>query len=549
VEEPAEAATLALELHGIRVELGDDAGAMRALELGYKADPGRRELHDRLEESYRRAAEWRKLIDLYVTDANARGDVGERVERLVAAASLARDQLADVQYAAELLTLARKEAPDDDLLLGELVAVLKDAGDLAQAAHVLTEGIARHGEDPARAPLLAMRSRVRVRENDSAGATADLELAITLAHAAGTLGAEDGYLRELAAHLEGVATRAAASGDRAGARSARLRQANISAKLGEVDAARTVLSDLLKDDQMDREVLREIARVEASAERWDAVSAAYRRLVALEEGDAMVETAIKLAEACEKAGKPGDARGGLERARLARPDDPALRARLERVYEQAGAYRELAELSLEDARASLDVAGRFKHLVRAGGLLVMSEDVEGAIAPLMEAHALRPTDAESAAKLVDALLFTGRGMEASNLLDEAIAAQKGRRTRELAALHHRRARIARMTDDRDLEIIWLSSALDIDTQNGQAASELAEVAMDAGQLEVAAKALRAITLLKTPAPLSKAVAYQYLGEIAHQQGDSKRAVLMLRRAVDEDPSLTVARALLDELQG
>jgi hypothetical protein len=42
---------------------------------------------------------------------------------------------------------------------------------------------------------------------------------------------------------------------------------------------------------------------------------------------------------------------------------------------------------------------------------------------------------------------------------------------------------------------------------------------------------------------------QYVGQIAHQQGDSKRALLMLRRAVDEDPSLTVAKALLDELQG
>ena len=474
---------------------------------------------------------------------------GERVERLAAAASLARDQLRDVNFAAELLVQARTEAPEDDLLLGELVTVLQDAGQLARAAEVLSEGIARHGEDPARAPLLAMRARVRVVENDSDGATADLELAIELAHAEGPLGAEDGYLRELAAHLEGVASRASSRGDRSAARDARLRQAKIASQLGDVETARGLLSDLLKDDQMDRVVLREIARVEGTAERWDAVSAAYRRLVALEEGDAMIETAIALAEACERAGRPGDARGGLERARLARPDDASLRARLERVYEQAGAYRELAELSLEDARAALDVAGRFKHLVRAGGLLVMSEDVEAAIAPLTEAHALRPTDAESAAKLVDALLFTGRGMEASNVLDEAIAAQKGRRTRELAALHHRRARIARMTEDRDLEIIWLSSALDIDTQNGQAASELAEVAMDAGQLEVASKALRAITLLKTPAPLSKAVAYQYLGEIAHQQGDTKRAVLMLRRAVDEDASLTVARALLDELQG
>ena len=72
--------------------------------------------------------------------------------------------------------------------------------------------------------------------------------------------------------------------------------------------------------------------------------------------------------------------------------------------------------------------------------------------------------------------------------------------------------------------------------------------MDAGQLDVASKALRAITLLKQPAPLPKALAYQYLGEIAQQQGDAKRAVLMLRRAVDEDPTLQSARSLLEAYQ-
>jgi tetratricopeptide (TPR) repeat protein len=88
----------------------------------------------------------------------------------------------------------------------------------------------------------------------------------------------------------------------------------------------------------------------------------------------------------------------------------------------------------------------------------------------------------------------------------------------------------------------------MDPQNGQVASELAEVAMQLGNLEVATRALRAITMLKSPAPISKALAYQYLGEIASHQGDRKRALLLLKRAIDDDPSLSTARALYDALQ-
>jgi Tfp pilus assembly protein PilF len=50
------------------------------------------------------------------------------------------------------------------------------------------------------------------------------------------------------------------------------------------------------------------------------------------------------------------------------------------------------------------------------------------------------------------------------------------------------------------------------------------------------------------APLPKAIAYQHLGEIAHQQGDSRRAMMLLKRAIDDDPTLEQARALLDQLQ-
>jgi Tfp pilus assembly protein PilF len=55
-------------------------------------------------------------------------------------------------------------------------------------------------------------------------------------------------------------------------------------------------------------------------------------------------------------------------------------------------------------------------------------------------------------------------------------------------------------------------------------------------------------MLKVPGPLPRALAYQHLGEIAAQQGDTKRAVMLLKRAVDDDPSLSRARELLNELQ-
>jgi Tfp pilus assembly protein PilF len=88
----------------------------------------------------------------------------------------------------------------------------------------------------------------------------------------------------------------------------------------------------------------------------------------------------------------------------------------------------------------------------------------------------------------------------------------------------------------------------MDPQNGSVASELALVARQAGHLELAQRALRAVTMLKVPAPLSRGLAYQYLGEIAQKQGDVKRAVMMLKRAVDDDPNLASARALLTQLK-
>src|SRR3954452_12641412 len=350
---------------------------------------------------------------------------------------------------------------------------------------------------------------------------------------------------------------AAGRGDANLWRQYRLRIAALRLDMGDIEDARKVLTELLKTDSKDKATLRAIAHVDELESDWAAASATYRRLVGLEDEHGIVSAALKLAETCEKAGRLADARGGLERARASAPEDAALRQRLAWLYEQLGAVKELAELVLEEARAAGDVAPRFEGLMRAGQLfLEHAQDpaqtqevgVANAIAPLEEAHALRPTDLDCAALLSDAYVGGGRFEEAQELLQRTIGTFKGRRARELSALYHRLARVAEILGDRNTELQHLTTALDMDAQNGIVASELAYLAMELANFDVAQRALRAITMLKVPAPLPKALAYQHLGEIARQQGDVKRAMMLLKRAIDDDPSLQSARALLDALQ-
>jgi tetratricopeptide (TPR) repeat protein len=330
---------------------------------------------------------------------------------------------------------------------------------------------------------------------------------------------------------------------------ARLRLGEILALVGEVDRARGLLGELVKQDARDREALRALAKLEERAESWDAASATYRRLVALEDAETVVETALRLADVCEKANRLGDARGGLERARMVAPTHEALAARLIALYEATGALRELALLHVEEAKGARDVAGRFAHLLRAGALMLQhGADPNAALALLREANALRPGDLECSARLAEGLAAVGKTQEAAELLQALLAPHKGRRSRELALVHQALAHVARAAKDGRAELASLTTALDMDPQNGAVASELALVAREAGSLELAQRALRAVTMLKSPAPLSRGLAYQYLGEIAQKQGDVKRAVMLLKRAVDDDPNLASARALLTQLK-
>ncbi|HEX4515252.1 MAG TPA: tetratricopeptide repeat protein, partial [Polyangiaceae bacterium] len=228
--------------------------------------------------------------------------------------------------------------------------------------------------------------------------------------------------------------------------------------------------------------------------------------------------------------------------------DARVTTKLEAIYGAIGAHKELAELRLAEARSATDPARRFEMLVAAGSTL-LEHDPAAAAAALEEARAIKPADMECTGLLADAHIAAGRYDEARELLQACITAQKGRRSKDLAQIYLRLGRLETALTSSKAAMQAFTTALDMDGQNGNIASELAHVALAEGELDLATRALRAITMLRTPAPISKGIAYERLGEIAMHQGDQKKAVMLLKRAIDEDGELEHARELLAQLGG
>ena len=528
------AEVLALELAGIRAEAWDDAGVERALERGLTAFPASAELRRRLVAMYEERGDRRKLAALKETTARAMTGAAAKAE-LVAAAAIHRD-LGDAEAAVRTLKAARSVDAADGEVLALLVAALEHCGDDAAAADLAVVVEENVGKQGTWVTALAARARVlaQLQRHDEAIADADR------VHAAdAAIGLE---------LLVGVLVRAADAVDADKQKLLRRRASELYATAGRIDEAHAQLEVLLTLDDADKGTLSAMAQLEEAAGRFDTASDTYVRLVDLESGDRLVEVALRLADAAARAQNPGYARDALEKARATSPADTRVIEKLAAVYAAVGAQRELAELRLAEARATSDPARRFEMLIAAGTALV-ELDPDAATAALEEARTIKPADMECAGLLADAHIAGRRFDDARSMLQAVIAAQKNRRSRDLAQIYLRLGRLETALENPKGALQNFATALDMDGQNGVVASELAHVALGQGELDLATRALRAITMLRTTAPISKGIAYERLGEIAMHQGDNKRAVMLLKRAIDEDSELEHARELLTQLGG
>jgi thioredoxin-like negative regulator of GroEL len=270
--------------------------------------------------------------------------------------------------------------------------------------------------------------------------------------------------------------------------------------------------------------------------------------VPLASGAEQVAAAEQVAELAERVGRPGEATASLEAALAANPGEPRLVAHLARQYERAGELSRLAHLLFDEAHRCQEEGQRFAYLTRAGTLSMQGHDRNLAVMALNEANAIRPQDLDVQLLLSDAYALAGELQEAANLLSPLIAAHKGKASPALAALYVRLAHLAARAGDGKAELSALSRALDADKKNGALATQLADRAEALHDDDLATKALRIITVHQAAGSLSTAVAFLRQAKIAHRRGETERAVLFARRAVQEatqdDPVMTESQEFL-----
>ena len=558
VEDGEPAADLALRVARIRIAHADTASAEVALEQGLAVCPGHVEIRDELVRLYEQRESWAKLAALHVREADTRPSTPERIESLCLAADILRTRSGDAAAASAILLRALDLDPTDRDVLLALIDAYASLGEHARAIDAVGLCLAVTPED---AWLYRARAALHEGTGNERLALLDLEQAHWRSNG--------GYASELVVLLDRAlaAPRGASNEARAAERSLRLRLAEVLAMAGQIDRARAELTELTREGGKDIAALRALAALEDQHGIWEAASAAYRRLLPLEGGEELAQAAVKFADACERGGQLGEARASLERAHQAAPESRAVRARLRDVYNVLGAGRELAELILEDAATMSDPAAKCGLLLHAGRLLFDAGDAPARAASVLEeARSLLPAQPPSAGPraeeqemlllLADAYALMGHVAEAQARLDIAAAAHKGRRSKQLALVHRKRAQLELSVGDSKAALTALTRSFESDPQNAALAMELGELAIEQNDLELASRAYRGATLMKLTAPgstegvpiIARAHAYYQLARIAVAQGDRRKARLMIDKAVSDDFTHEGARYLLDQLR-
>jgi tetratricopeptide (TPR) repeat protein len=536
-EEPARVPQLATQLATVWQAAGDKAGVQRTLELAHRSAPTDSAIHDRLEQWYRDNQQWTELADLMTRDAEGLGPRAA-VHRLREAAEVYSGFLGQPLRAAEVLRKARERMPESPELATALAAALAAGGRLDEAQAAIGKAL-DDIKGAARTDLLLLRASLRQQLGEDLDAVGDLKEAYGVEPAR----VADAY----AEGLERLRSRGETAGDYQAERTATLQLAQLLITHNSVERARGLVVAWIEREPRDAEPLYLLCDMDQAIEHWDGVLAAATRLAYITEAEAQVEAAMRSADAASRAGHPADAVQVLELVHQAQPQVATIRAKLREFYELSGAFRELAGVLLAEADHGNDVGDRLTNYRRAAELyLYQVADYEAATHPAQRALELSPDDHGTLMLYVDLLMGLGRVSEAGQTLETSIAAHK-KRTPELAVLQQRMGRVAALQGDKDGQLNWLKKAFDVDRKSGEIAAELAQLATEIGDYELALKPLRAITLMDNPQPVTRPMALLWEAKIEHARGNRAKAELWAKKALREDPAFAEAQQFLDEL--
>ena len=538
LQQGAEAAQLARALADMYQQLGDDDGKLRALTTGLERAPEDEAIRAKLEEHYRERNDFAGLVEVLKSAAERAEDPARRLALLKETAVLYRDQLGDPQNAIELLKKAVEAAPDQAGLRSELAACLSANGNHDGAIGVLDEALEGAQDDADKLKLLRGRAAIRAAAEDLAGSVADLEQAFAIGPAE--------RAAELEAALDQQRIAAAEHEDAETERSATLRCVEVMMSQSEREEASQLLSDWTERSPEDVDALHLLRDLDAADERWDGLAHTCAQLIELESGEAQVDAAASLLTACEQLGDPGGARETLERVWAQQPDNARIRGEVRRLYEQIGAHAELAKLLLEEAAEMEDLEQKVGYLRWAGEALLSVGDITAAIPAITQVLEIKPDDANARCLLADATTLMGRYDEATALLDEAISSTR-RGSPDLCLYHQRKAYVAQAQGDQAGQLECMKKAHQCSRKNAAIACELADLAQELEQWDLAAQTLRTIATLDEGCPITPSQSLIRQGRIALRQDDKKRALLCARRAKMADSDSEELQAFLKEL--
>lgn len=293
-----------------------------------------------------------------------------------------------------------------------------------------------------------------------------------------------------------------------------------------------------------------VALFERAGDKAATADALDRLLPVLGEAEALTTT-LRIADLAERELSDLGRAEAMLRAAAELDDTDASRKRLRAHLEAHKKHVELAGFLADEAERITDDTKKVALYKEIAALYTDKlDDAASGASYLERAAALKPEDREVLLPLCDLYIKAGRQRDAVPVLQQIIASFGGRRSKELAAFHHRLGKALEGMGDDAGALEQYDAAFRIDLTNVAILKDLGIITHRTGDFDRAQKTFRALLLQKLQPSdgLSKADVYFYLGDISHQQGEGSKAISMLERAVAEDSSHQRAATLLATLK-
>lgn len=477
------------------------------------------------------------------------------------AATVARDRLGKPDQAIELLSVLFDNNPFDREASTALRSLLSQAGRYQELARVLERLIEVVDNRRERSSLLVELARLHESKFDDVEEAARLlqsvldeepnhaEAVIALSTLYERTGANQDLADLLLRQIESARDR----GDTEAEVSLMVRFAEVNeGPLANIARAIETYRAVLERISAHRPALEALVRLYESSSEDRELAQVLHRLSEMTEGAERAGFSARRAEALLRLDDREGAAQAFARALEAEPDNGDLRSRLRALYEDLGAWEQLASLLSSESDAASEPVDKVRLLREAAALHLDKRGDPAAAAELLEkASAIAPNDRDLLLHLCDAHSASGRGDKAAATLERIVESYGGRRSKELGEIHRRLGEAYLAQRDPERARDELEKAFRIEPGNIRVIARLAEVCLSAGDAKRAQQLYSSLIIqlpkLDPTGPITKAEIYGRRGEASLRLGDKDKAKHDFERALQADPNLTWVKERLAEL--